>query len=149
MSHGLNVFPDDARHFRNSADLRNISLQAPTPTNWDRTFAAKTGSSQGTTFLGWTELERYEPSNCAAQCSRIGGCQAINIYFERTPKFFLGQECQHAPSMSVIKCVFWGEKLYAENVTNYGHTEWEFDIAMAGSNGYNIEHPDKVSGASA
>lgn len=49
--------------------------------------------------------------------------------------------------MTVIKCAFWGEKLLAANVKNWGYRDWNFEVVMAGSNGYNKGQPEQRSEA--
>lgn len=66
-------------------------------------------------------------------------CQGFNVYFERSPAIWLGPECREAESRTIIKCALWGEPLRIEGATNIGYREWDFDVAIAGSNGYNLE----------
>ncbi|USP80254.1 hypothetical protein yc1106_07528 [Curvularia clavata] len=66
-------------------------------------------------------------------------CQSFNVYFERSPAIHLGPECREAESRTVIKCALWAEPLRIEGATNIGYREWDFDVAIAGSNGYNLE----------
>ena len=66
-------------------------------------------------------------------------CQSFNVYFERSPAIQLGPECRDSTSRTIIKCALWGEPLRIEGATNVGYKEWDFDVAIAGSNGYNLE----------
>lgn len=66
-------------------------------------------------------------------------CQGFNTYFERAPAVRLGPECRESTSRTVIKCALWGEPLRIEGAKNIGYREWEFDVVIAGSNGYSLE----------
>ncbi|EOA85223.1 hypothetical protein ACJQWK_06291 [Exserohilum turcicum] len=65
-------------------------------------------------------------------------CEGFNVYFERSPTIHLGPHCPDAPSRTLIKCAIWGEPLHEEKATNTGYREWDFDVAIAGSNGYSL-----------
>ncbi|KAH7363671.1 hypothetical protein BKA66DRAFT_392497, partial [Pyrenochaeta sp. MPI-SDFR-AT-0127] len=128
---------DNASAFQQYQSFKDTALHAPTPNGWASVFINKTASSKGGSYISYLVLESYNTTDCAARCEQISECKAINIYFERTPTLYLGYECQDAPSMTVIKCAFWGEKLLAANVKNWGYRDWNFEVVMAGSNGYN------------
>jgi hypothetical protein len=66
-------------------------------------------------------------------------CQGFNIYFERSPAIQLGPKCRKSASRTIIKCALWGEPLRIEGAKNIGYREWDFDVVIAGSNGYNLE----------
>lgn len=66
-------------------------------------------------------------------------CKGFNVYFERSPTIHLGPKCRDAPSRTIIKCALWGEPLHIEKATNTGYKEWDFDVAIAGSNGYHLQ----------
>lgn len=123
--------------FDRSTTLRDISLNATTPEDYTNAFFAQIGSVITSQYLGYSELKSYDTKKCAAKCDKIDECMAINIYFERTPTIYLAEECPDAPSMTVIKCVFWGKEIRRNDIFNWGRKDWEFDIVMAGSNGYN------------
>lgn len=57
-------------------------------------------------FQGYTLLSSYDTASCAAQCTNILGCQAINIAFERAPSVDPGTGCEDPASTTLIKCVF-------------------------------------------
>lgn len=64
-------------------------------------------------------------------------CNSFNIYFERSPAINLGPECKNADSRTIIKCALWGEgDMQKEGATNTGYREWDFEVVIAGSNGY-------------
>ncbi|EUC49470.1 hypothetical protein COCMIDRAFT_84457 [Bipolaris oryzae ATCC 44560] len=72
-------------------------------------------------------------------------CQGFNTYFERAPAIRLGPECRESTSRTVIKCALWGEPLRIEGAKNIGYREWDFDVVIAGSNGYSSEKYAELS----
>lgn len=66
-------------------------------------------------------------------------CQGFNTYFERAPAIRLGPGCRESASRTIIKCALWGESLRIEGAKNIGYREWDFDVVIAGSNGYSLE----------
>ncbi|KAL1801024.1 hypothetical protein ACET3X_001366 [Alternaria dauci] len=64
-------------------------------------------------------------------------CNSFNIYFERSPSINLGERCQDADSRTIIKCALWGEgNMRKDGATNTGYKNWDFEVVIAGSNGY-------------
>lgn len=72
---------------------------------------------------------------CATKCKAIKGCISINMAFERTPSADPAV-CVDPSSVTVIKCVFWGEPITASTATNTGYRRDNFQVVIAGSNGY-------------
>jgi hypothetical protein len=70
-------------------------------------------------------------------------CNGFNIYFERSPTIHLGPKCKDAPSRTIIKCALWGEGVRKEGATNTGYREWDFELGVAGSNGYRLGKEDE------
>lgn len=120
LGHGPVPIPDTAEAFYNSKALSDSAFFAATPSNWTRSFVNQRASVRSTHYLGYAELDKYDPQYCAARCNNITKCEAINIYFERTPSVYLARECPNAPSTTVIKCVFWGDRVYLQDATNWG-----------------------------
>lgn len=52
-----------------------------------------------------------------------------------------GSSCPDPPSTTVIKCVFWGGPVYSTNANNKGQWRNDFEVVIAGSNGYNTAGP--------
>ena len=75
----------------------------------------------------------------------------INIYFERDPKLTPdATSCPNPPSLTQIKCVFWGGPVTTSNTNNPGRTWASFSVVVAGSNGYvnqNIAAPSGYTDA--
>ena len=72
-------------------------------------------------------------------------CNGFNLYFERSPSIHLGPNCRDAASRTIIKCALWGEGVEEERATNTGYTEWDFNVEIAGSNGYRLGGEEKTS----
>ncbi|KAF1942963.1 hypothetical protein EJ02DRAFT_344380 [Clathrospora elynae] len=139
---------DNIWHFYESPAIHSIVKAAQIPSGYIQAFGLEEASYLGSDYLGHYELESYDPLNCSMRCDeygQIGGqpggqkesCRGINIYFERSPSLHLGPECRDAPSRNVIKCALWGEKLHAKYAKNRGFSNWDFEVIIAGSNGYN------------
>lgn len=63
---------------------------------------------------------------------------SVNIYFERDPSVDPGSgtTCQNPSSTNNIKCVFWGGPINSGNANNAGQYRNQFQVVIAGSNGY-------------
>ena len=64
---------------------------------------------------------------------------AINIYYERDPSVDPGTGstgCTNPPSVTMIKCVFWGGPVNSDNAVNTGQYRNQFQVVITGSNGY-------------
>jgi hypothetical protein len=94
-----------------------------------------------------------DTQTCANKCNAINGCMAINIYFERDPTVDPGNGnsgCANPASTTNIKCVFWGGPVTSDNALNAGQYRNQFQVVVAGSNGYvnnSIATPAGYSGA--
>jgi hypothetical protein len=101
-------------------------------------FADLHASISSLKYLEHTEVDTYDTGNCSRMCDRITGCQSFNIYFERKPLLALGPGCRISEASATIKCAFWGGMLNGDKeAKNTGYKLWDFEVAMAGSNGYN------------
>ncbi|KAH0343596.1 hypothetical protein KCU83_g8814, partial [Aureobasidium melanogenum] len=81
----------------------------------------------------------YDVNLCASKCNAITGCISINIYFEGDPTVDPGSGnsgCANPPSTTTIKCVFWGGPLSFSDAVNTGQWRNQFQVVIAGSNGY-------------
>lgn len=55
---------------------------------------------------------------------------------ERDPSLNPGPNCQNPEAIANIKCSFWGGPVYTDTATNTGQWREQFEVAIAGSNGY-------------
>lgn len=96
-----------------------------------------THTTDDSSYMGYTLLPAYDANLCAQKCNAITGCNSINIYFERNPTLDPDDpSCSNPPSTTNIKCVFWGGSVSAENALNTGQWRGDFEVVIAGSNGY-------------
>lgn len=136
--------PDSVSEFLQSDELSSPANNAPTPSNYTQSFKNLHGSSTANNYLGYITLDSYDINACASNCTSQSDCQAINIFFERDPTLDVGPECQNPPSTTTIKCVFWGSAVAEQNTQNEGYHNYEFVVAIAGSNGYCNERAEDV-----
>ncbi|KAG9604895.1 hypothetical protein KCU77_g774, partial [Aureobasidium melanogenum] len=131
--------PDTASAFLAYASFASIASAAPTPSGYSRQYVNQMGSSNAYGYLGFTTLKTYDVNLCASKCNAINGCISINIYFERDPTVDPGSGnsgCANPPSTTTIKCVFWGGPLSSSDAVNTGQWRNQFQVVIAGSNGY-------------
>jgi hypothetical protein len=97
-----------------------------------------TASNSADKYMGFTLLKSYDVASCVNQCSSISGCNSVNIYFERDPTINPDSSTcsQNPPSTINIKCVFWGGAVVSANANNFGQWRANFQVLIAGSNGY-------------
>ncbi|KAI4724533.1 hypothetical protein E4T49_07744 [Aureobasidium sp. EXF-10728] len=129
--------PDNASNFVSFAPFAAAATSAPVPAGYTNVFTNLQASNNALGYLGFTTLKQYDPSVCAKKCSSIAACQSFNLYFERNPSQNPdGPSCTDPPSLTQIKCVFWGSQITAANAKNTGQWRNKFRVAIAGSNGY-------------
>lgn len=68
--------------------------------------------------------------------ARIG----FNVYYERDPTQKPAGKCTNPASTTYIKCALYGSSLNSSTATNSGQWQKDFEVVVAGSNGY-----DKVA----
>ena len=105
--------------------------------------------------MGYTLLTDYDQQKCADKCTKINGCQAFNIYYERDPVVNPDADsCNNPhsttnikvniiknfpfsdPMLILQKCVFWSGPVTSDNANNAGQWRNKFQVVIAGSNGY-------------
>lgn len=128
--------PDTVQAFLADPDFASAASAAPTPTGYTNRFTNLNASNNAYGYMGFTTLNTYDSVSCASQCNTIIGCMAVNIFFERDPSLDVGPACPNPASTTNIKCVFWRGPVTVGNANNYGYTDNNFTIAIAGSNGY-------------
>lgn len=142
--------PDSAAQFAMETSFGAVASAAPTPSGYTRAFVNQQGSSQAYGYMGFDYLSSYDTAACAAKCTSIKGCVAINIYFERDPTVDPSANqadgCYNPSSVTNIKCVYWGGPVSADTATNTGQMRAGFTVAIAGSNGYITNQLPSVAG---
>ncbi|KAK8085995.1 hypothetical protein PG994_000969 [Apiospora phragmitis] len=129
--------PDTPDSFLSWPDFANAANGAQAPNNYVQTFANLQAANNDYGYLGFTTLTSYDTQACATACDNTSGCSAINIYFERDPSLNPDDfSCPNPASTTTIKCVFWGGPVDADNAKDKGKPISQFQVVMAGSNGY-------------
>ncbi|KAF2011074.1 hypothetical protein BU24DRAFT_496203 [Aaosphaeria arxii CBS 175.79] len=128
--------PDTADAFLASRELFTIAKAASTPSGYTQAYANLHASSTASDYLGFVPLDTYNTSECSSQCDIRSGCASFNIFFERAPLQHVGDACKDPDSTTMIKCVLWGGKVGVKNAENEGYKVEDFEVKIAGSNGY-------------
>ncbi|KAF4551540.1 Hypothetical protein D9617_13g100410 [Elsinoe fawcettii] len=127
---------DDPASFKASVDFANAANNAVTPAGYTQTFKNLKASNNAYGYMGYSTLDSYDVATCAGRCTKINGCMSFNLYFERDPSIEPADACPNPPSVTMIKCVYWGGPVTTENAINDGQWRAKFQVVMAGSNGY-------------
>lgn len=129
--------PDTASAFLANSVLAASVSAAVAPTGYSNTFTNLNGSSQQIGYLGLYTLNSYNPALCSAKCDKVSTCMAFNIYFERDPQVNPDSNvCPNPPSTTNIKCTLYGYPISGDRATNTGQYRNNFQVVIAGSNGY-------------
>ncbi|KAJ3577350.1 hypothetical protein NPX13_g3219 [Xylaria arbuscula] len=143
---GPTAVPDTAAAFLAYSDFETAAVGAVTPDNYYRTFQNLQASSSAYGYSGFSYLDTYDTNECARRCDGVDSCLGFNIYFERDPTVVPGDDCLNPDSMTMIKCVYWGGYISAANAGNSGQYSRDFEVVIAGSNGYMKSQVPAISG---
>ncbi|KAG9565066.1 hypothetical protein KCU71_g5093, partial [Aureobasidium melanogenum] len=145
-----NSNPDTPAAFAADPYYVTQSSGAGTVSGFTETFQSLNASNSADNYMGYTLLSSYDVSSCASDCSAISGCNSFNIYFERDPSVNPdSSNCANPNSTINIKCVWWGGAVTAANANNFGQWRDEFQVLIAGSNGYvNTTYAAQLAGVS-
>ncbi|KAI1114104.1 hypothetical protein F5Y14DRAFT_190878 [Nemania sp. NC0429] len=128
--------PDSAESFLAYDEFASAANSASVPSGYFQTFGNLKGSNSAYGYSGFSTLETYDTQECARRCNNVDTCSGFNIYFERDPSIVPGAGCEDPASTTVIKCVYWGGFISADNANNLGQWREQFHVVIAGSNGY-------------
>ncbi|KAL1626318.1 hypothetical protein SLS56_006902 [Neofusicoccum ribis] len=117
---GPTVTPDTPEAFTASSELSNAASSASTPDGYTSVFTNLKGATSSTGYMGYSTLQSYDTS----------------FFFERDPSLDPDDSCSNPSSTNVIKCVLWGGPITPETATNTGQWRNQFQVVVAGSNGY-------------
>jgi hypothetical protein len=92
-------------------------------------------------YMGLYTLKTYDTIKCQQLCDAANLCTAFNMYFERDPTVDPGDACPNPPSFTNIKCTLWGSGVTTEAAVNAGQYRNQFQVVIAGSNGYTKNLP--------
>jgi hypothetical protein len=142
---GPQVQPDTVAAFESYAEFHKEAEDAITPAHYANVFKDLNASVSANSYITYTTLTSYNVSGCAAFCDETDLCTAFNIYIERDPSVNpttngtdvgWGSNCPNPSSITNYKCSLWGSSISAASATNYGGWRDEFEVVIAGSNGY-------------
>ncbi|KAG9868242.1 hypothetical protein KCU77_g370, partial [Aureobasidium melanogenum] len=128
---------DNAANFLANTYYASVASAAPTPSGYSQAFVAQQASNNAFGYMGFDTFDTYDVATCAQRCTAKNGCVSINMYFERDPSVNPDDSsCSNPPSVTMIKCVYWGGPVSQDNAVNTGQIRGGFTVAIAGSNGY-------------
>ncbi|EKD21256.1 uncharacterized protein L3040_000704 [Drepanopeziza brunnea f. sp. 'multigermtubi'] len=133
--YGPHVEPDTVAAFRAYPEFSQQALAAAAP-GYTSTFKNLNASFSAKTYLGLTTFTSYDAPLCAEYCNKKDLCTGFNIYVERDPSQKPAENCTQPASITNYKCTLWGSGVSAESATNYGGYRRNFQIAIAGSDGF-------------
>ncbi|KAI5239551.1 hypothetical protein E4T47_09330 [Aureobasidium subglaciale] len=129
--------PDTAGVFADNAYFPSIASAAPSIPGYTQAFANKQASSNAFGYMGFDTFDTYDVTTCAQRCTAKRGCVSVNMYFERDPSVNPDDaSCSNPPSVTMIKCAYWGGPVTEANTVNKGQPRGGFEVKIAGSNGY-------------
>lgn len=128
--------PDTPEAFTASPAFSSAALGAQTPSGYKQVFQNLDAAYSGYSYITYSNLNSYDTAACAAVCDAYKGCSSFNIYFERDPTLAPGPNCPNPPSTTNIRCALWGSAIDAKGATNNGQYREDFQVVIAGSNGY-------------
>lgn len=139
--------PDTPEAFVAFPAFSEAALAAATPKGYKQTFQNLKAAYSGYSYITFSNLDSYDTAACSAKCDAYKGCSSFNVYFERDPTLAPGPNCPNPPSTTNIRCALWGSAIDAKGATNNGQFREQFQIVIAGSNGYSkpgapIDVPD-------
>lgn len=144
--YGPKVQPDTVAAFEAYPAFHQMALSARTPSGYANTFKDLNASVNANSYLGLHTLTSYDTLGCSQWCDNTTLCTGFNIYIERDPSLNptngenpdlgWGNVCPNPSSITNYKCTLWGSGVDAAAATNFGQTREQFQVVIAGSNGY-------------
>ena len=95
----------------------------------------------GAGYLGYYSLSSYNVQACAAYCNSVATCLSFNIFYERDPTLNPADACPNPAAGTAIKCSLWGVPASKASASNIGQYRDQFQVVIAGSNGYTLTNP--------
>lgn len=121
-----------------TSQLRQIAQQASTPSGYILNFRDELGSSQQIGYLTYKNIEsgEYYVQQCADLCTSEQYCLGFNIYYERDPPISPDATYPNPQPITTVKCALYGYPVAKLSATNKDQWRANFQIVIAGSNGY-------------
>ena len=132
--------PDTAEAFLADKYYSSQADEAPVPNGYKLAFKNTHASAQADDYRGYIALSTYNVQSCADQCT-VMNCTSFNVYYERDPSVNPDSpKCQDPSSITNLKCAWWGSVINSGDATNSGQYREKFQVVVAGSNGYTLQH---------
>lgn len=124
--------------------VQEMANSAPTPQGYTLSFSNKQASVSLNSYLGLYTLKSYDTIKCQQLCDAANLCSGFNIYYERNPTLAPAEACPKPSSLTNIKCTLWGSPITPESAKNKGQYRRDFQVVIAGSNGYTKNNPPEA-----
>ncbi|KAL8881751.1 MAG: hypothetical protein Q9192_007727 [Flavoplaca navasiana] len=135
---------DTAAAFLAFDAFSTMANDAPTPQGYALSFSNKQASVSLNSYLGLYTLKSYDPIKCQQLCDAANLCSGFNIFYERNPTLAPAEACPKPASLTNIKCTLWGSPVTPESAKNKGQYRRDFQVVIAGSNGYTKNNPPEA-----
>ncbi|KAL8688876.1 MAG: hypothetical protein Q9218_005318 [Villophora microphyllina] len=122
------------------ADTANAAAANP-PQGYQTSFQNLQASVSANSYLGLYTLKTYDTVKCQQYCDAANLCTGFNIYFERDPTLNPADACLNPAAFTNIKCTLWGSPIPKETATNQGQYRRDFQVVIAGSDGFTKNNP--------
>ncbi|KAL8738547.1 MAG: hypothetical protein Q9190_007986 [Brigantiaea leucoxantha] len=132
---------DTVAAFSSFQTFTDTATNAATPQGYQRSFVNLKASVNANSYMGLYTLQTYDTIKCQQLCDAADLCTAFNIYFERDPTVNPADACKNPASFTNIKCTLWGSGVTTEAAVNKGQYRRDFQVVIAGSNGYTKNNP--------
>lgn len=142
---GPTAFPNTVSGFQNSLLFSSVAMLAFAPSGYTRSFTNYDGSMTGAGYLGYYSLSSYNVQACAAYCNSVATCLSFNVFYERDPTLNPADACPNPAAGTAIKCSLWGVPASKASASNMGQYRDQFQVVIAGSNGYTLTNPIAAS----
>ncbi|KAJ0117196.1 hypothetical protein J7T55_003613 [Diaporthe amygdali] len=145
--------PDTVDALHNNGVYGGVASSAPTPSgyvvfdnNGNIPFGAfgtwSAAHMPNANYLGWRNLQSYDPSNCSALCNVTSTCRSFNMFYQRSPtlepSWNASSSCYNPPSTVEIMCTLWNTNITVSAIeVNFGWARGGFNVAIVASKFYN------------
>ncbi|EMD64827.1 hypothetical protein COCSADRAFT_189863 [Bipolaris sorokiniana ND90Pr] len=118
--------------------LKSNADGATAPAGYDEAFKGLNKATQQIGYLTYKNIEtgNYNVQACADFCDSEKFCLGFNIYYERDPKYAPSASCTDPEPQTNLKCALFGYPVSANTAINDGQYREQFQVVIAGSNGY-------------
>ena len=136
--------PDTPSAFLANLIYSNAAKTAVTPSGFTQVFQNQQSAIVNNVgYLSYDQINNYDPGYCAQRCqsSAYPGCTGFDIYFERDPTIDPGVNCTNPASLTYIRCAYYSSAsscIKPSQLTNNGQYCQQFQLVIAGSNGYTL-----------